>query len=482
MAATGKWKETPIHQMGYAPDLPPNTPGIIADSTNLVPNTAGVATLPIGVQQIAAEGSAIQTIGTFAGQGLDGAWRVFKGTRQHLFRAASPYTAWTEFDNSQTFVAPADAFWSFALQSVDVYATNGTDAVQKSAAGGQFQALTAATGSVPLAKFSLIVQPGGYGWFLVLFNLTATDSSGWASSGVNDDTDWGYDVATLGATGFLRQTPGGITGAATVRGGVVAFKPTSLYYGTLVGPPSVWSYTLVSSQVGAAGPLCQVNLGDQVAFVGPDDFYLFDGYSLQPIPNNLRSWFFANVNYLIMPTIQGRYDQRRDCVFWHFALNGSTTITDWICWHRKSGRWTHGKLSIWFVYSGLVPRSTTAYDTMPAYVSTSGALYNYPPTAGTDTVSTLTTWDIGADDDSLITIQRAKPHWKTRPTGSQSLTSVVKAFPGTTGSAGTSVSAQDTQDFFDFVQTARWQTLTFSFAGDAALDSIGLEAEWAGVQ
>src|SRR5262245_60529792 len=133
-----RWREQPIHESGFAPDLNPSTPGIIADSTNLYPTPAGVATLRVGVLQIPAERAASQTVGTFAGFGYDAAWRLFKGTRQHIYHAASPFTTWAEFDSAQTYTMPADRYWSFAMHANDVYASNGTDVMQKSTAGGQF--------------------------------------------------------------------------------------------------------------------------------------------------------------------------------------------------------------------------------------------------------------------------------------------------------------------------------------------------------
>jgi len=98
-----KWTEVEIHPSGYAPDLAPQTRGIISASTNLYPTTAGVATLPLGVLQIPPEAAAIQTIGAFSGFASDGTWRLWKATRQHIYRATASFTTWQEADTAQTF-------------------------------------------------------------------------------------------------------------------------------------------------------------------------------------------------------------------------------------------------------------------------------------------------------------------------------------------------------------------------------------------
>src|SRR6266850_2580907 len=199
------WKEIPIAEEGFAPDKPAYTPGILTATSNLYPTTKGVRTLPTPTTQAAAEGSAIQARGVFAGKLSDGVWRVFKATNSHIWRAQSPFTSWTEWDNSQTYTM-SGGFWSFAAQGTDVYATDVTDAVQKSTGGGQF--------------------------------------------------------ATLGASGTLGQSPGPITGAANLRSGVVAFKASSFYFGQFTGTPYVWTFQMDSDQAGRVAPQSIIQLGD----------------------------------------------------------------------------------------------------------------------------------------------------------------------------------------------------------------------------
>lgn len=474
-----QWQDFPLHQLGFAPDLPPYTPGIFTSSVGCYPTQRGVRTLPTPIALTNSLAAAPR--GVFAEKGPDGAWRLYAATTTHIYRAASPFTSWAEYDNSQTFTM-SGGFWSFAMRGNDVYATDLTDAVQKSTAAGQFAALTATAGSVPKASFVVVIQPGGLAWFVMLLGLS-TDPAGWAASGVGDDGDWGFDVATLGASGTLGATNGAITAAAPLRGGVLAFKASSLIFGSFVGAPFVWDFSqVISRQVGTEAPQSLVQLGDTIVFQGNDNFYMTDGYSLQEIPNGLRSWYFgtaldlANIN-----NVWGRYDAVRDTVFWHYPVaGGDGTPTHWIAWHRRGGRWTHGTQSIYAPYPKAIPISATAIAT-GAIVQTSVRLHYFGSSASTSDGASFLTWDVG-QQDGLSAFLGAKPHWALYPAFSQSLDVQFHTSAGVPPTLRTNISSPDQNGYFDAVSVARWHNLGLSWFGDAEVDALGLATDYAGEQ
>lgn len=470
----------PLHQMGFAPDLPQQTPGVISDSSQLYPTQKGVRTLPLAVQQIAPEGSAAQAYGAFSSQVADQSWRLFKGTRAHIFQAASPFSSWAEWDNSQNYTM-SSGFWSFVQRGNDVYAANGSNLIQKSTAGGQFAALTASVGSVPHPKFLAVVEPGGVGWFLFAANLS-TGGSDWASTGVNSDGDWAFSVASLGATRTIAKGAGPITGMIGFNQGIAIFKKEAFFFGQLSGVPFIWNIPPISLQVGTSSNLSILNLGDELVFMGPDNFYIFDGNSLQPIPNELKTWFFENVDSNLLELVQARYDFQRRVVFWHFPLKGGGgVISDWIAWNRFSGRWTHGKLGLWMAYSLNVIKSSVSTDVGPGYLSTAGALMVYPSSAGLETTSSLTTWDVGVGQN-LTSVYDLRAHWNSRPPGTQSISSVTKTTSGVVGVTGIGSTAPDSNDSFDLIQTARFQQFSLQWTGDGELDEVGGTFGFGGLQ
>lgn len=473
-----QWSESPIHALGFAPDLPPQTPGVLSSTNQVFPTQRGVRVFPTPVTLTSA--LAAQPRGLFAGKGADGAWRVYAATTTHIYRSSSPFTSWTEYDNSQTFTM-SGGFWSFVMRGNDVYATDLTDAIQKSTAAGQFQALTATSGSVPKGAFLVIVQPGGTAFFLMVLGLS-TDPAGWAASGVGNDQDWGFNVATLGAAGTLGQTNGAITAAATIRGGVAVFKSRSLQFGQFVGTPFVWDFSqVISRQVGTDAPQSVVNIGDSLVFVGPDNFYLFDSYSVVPIPNGLRDWFFGTALDLgNIAQIWGRYDVQRDVVFWHYPVaGGDGTPTKWVAWSRKSGRWTVGSRNIYAAYPDVVPISDLAVA--PGTFNQSRVLQYYGSSADSSMSASVVTWDIG-QSDGLTVLTQARAHWDKYPTGPHSLETLTHSSAGVAPVQGVYASSTDPNGYFDFVQVARWQNLSLIFAGDAEMDAIGVAYDYAGDQ
>src|SRR6185369_16121768 len=126
------------------------------------------------------------------------------------------------------------------------------------------------------------------------------------------------------------------------------YKDHALHFGVFEGPPFYWNFRIVSHEIGTPCQESVANLGDIQYFLGPDDFYSFDGYNLQRVPNNMKEWFFATVDLYFNTTIMTRWDQRRNLVFWHFpSLNPPSgyapgTVDTWISLNIRNGKWSKG--------------------------------------------------------------------------------------------------------------------------------------------
>lgn len=549
-------KPIPLHQWLFVPDLSSSTPGCITDADGMIPTIAGARTGP----SLVAVSSALPgpCLGAFLSILSGGGFNNFAGTGLHLYRllgglstvlglgttydqftalyaqyqnlphltygdasfrppppTVTPGPTWVEVDGGQTFSGQP---WSFAQAGDDAIATNGADPVQVYIGGGtQFAPLG---GMPPIAKFVTTVDPGaGASVVTILANLV-NDATGWVASGPGNDTVWTRDVADLSAASFLRSAPGPITGAKTVRTFAVLSKQNALYIGRFVGPPFVWDFQPVSHQIGFASNNAAVNVGDLLVFPGPDDFYSFDAYSLDPIPNALREWFFGqpgNNNGIADPkfynTIVGHYDEINATVTWNFAsvnANPAGTLDMSISWNKKSGRWLPGHPIIQAAPQGGFGQPGTTYDQFTArsrygrynqlphltygdssfgpgtqvansVILPDGRLYTYtgPPNSGY-----LRTGDIG-DDVRLTRINRLRTKFGIFPavaTNSQRalLSSFVRRNSGDTYTPfKTGVPLSDS-GYFDFREAAGWHSLLMQFQSDAELHALTPDIEDAG--
>lgn len=166
---------------------------------------------------------------------------------------------------------------------------------------------------------------------------------GWWCSGIRDQTIWTPALATQAANGRLIDSPGKITAAASLGSDVVAYKYNSMYLGRYVGAPVIWAWTRVPGDIGTSGAESVVTLGTQHFFVGPSDFYTFDGTVPRPIGGDVREWFFLNLNQQYRANIVGAVDVPRSLVYWYYPSVNSTdgALDSCIVLNTLTGKWGH---------------------------------------------------------------------------------------------------------------------------------------------
>jgi len=493
-AQDAQWMKQPFHPYTFIPDLPPDTQGGISDAQGLYPTSNGLRVQRVLlVRTTGITGGPTQ--GWFNGIFPNGSNFVYVGTATHLWSASG--TTFVENDNSQTYTGLTNP-WTFAQVASTVAATNGVDPVQAvTISGGQFAALG---GSPPVAKIVSSADPGGTGYFLFLFNL-ASDKQGWACSGAGLPASWPLDTTNLSATGTLGVTQGPVTAAAPLRGGICAFKANSFYYGQFIGTPYVWQFQLVSPSQGVYGPYAVASAGDALYFIGNDNIYSFDGFSLAPIPNKLAQWLFSqslDINYATK-TI-GAYDSANDIVSFQYAsrtANPRGTLDTRLMWHRKSGRWcidhiviqgeaqvnlptisgtTYGQMTTTYpLYGSITPGTTYGMLASPSSVSTSHAVF-----LGDNNLYTFSglprqlntffiTNDIGTPERQT-SIYRSRLSWSIFPiNGNMQIIGLGKDIDGQSATQISALTSMGPRGFFDFRQTARWNDLKYYVTGDAEI-------------
>lgn len=486
-ANDAQWIRTPFHPYTFIPDMPPDTPGGILDALGLYPTANGLRVQ--NTTQLRISGiTGGPTLGWFSAVFSNGSDYVYAGTAQHLW--ASSGFQFIENDNSQTFTGLTNP-WTFTQVDDYVIATNGVNPVQAvTTPGGQFSALG---GSPPIASIVSSADPGGTGYFVFLFNLL-NNPQGWACSGAGQPNSWPLDTTNLSASGTLGLTQGPVTAAVPLRGGVVAFKGTSFYYGQFIGVPYVWQFQLISPSQGVQGPYAVASAGDTVYFIGNDNIYAFDGFSLYPIPNKVAQWLFSqSMDFNYAENIIATYDSSNDIVNFHYpSLNASPagTLDTRLMWHRKSGRWCIDHIVIeGSTQANLPTRSGTTYGQVTTTYPTYGAIltgitYGMLASSSSLTTSqavflpgsnlytftglprTLDTYfitnDIGTPERQT-SIFRARLNYSLYPL--QNNMQVLGMGKDIEGSSMlmqlAALTSMGPRGFFDFRQTSRWNNLQF---------------------
>ena len=475
-----------IRFQDFAPDLDPITPGALLDMANMVPSAKGYRSYP-GLTKYTVNTLPAGCVGAY-GTTIGGQLVILAGTASKLFYLNNS----TTLLDSGLAPTPTSGRWRFDEYAGVIVAVNGVN-TPYTYDGTSFASLA---GGAPVSS---IVQATKYSLFLIYAN-----SSNWIST--LNSTVWTPSIATETVTGTIRSGSGNITAAHRIRGGIAIYKKKTLTFGQFSGPPFFWDFgNGVSDEVGTWGQECVANVGDVHYFPGPDDFYQFDGFSLQRIPNNLKEWFFDNLDQSLAHLICASWDQKRSLIFWHFPsvrANPAGSLDSWICFNLRTGKWaadttatkidfplfstietgqlTYGVLTTLyptyadmnFDYGDLQSRTN---EQRAAIKNSDHALHIYNGNPGE---ASLTTHDFG-DGVNMYQIEQARPRYEVYPESAtlQPLTQLKK--PGTAPVAGAAVALDDDAKF-DLINTARAQRLKHVSQGDCEMTGINVGIEYAG--
>ena len=488
--------------LSYQPDADPTQDGVITACTATIPTYRGIGAAK-SPQDTLNNALASTCIGAASLLKLDSTSRTFAGTTTKLYELLSG--AWTDRSSGGGSYTTVTNRWRFAQYGDVSLATNKNNALQYSSSGA-FAKVTKSAVDAPMAD---IVETVGN--FVFLANVVNgpspynTDAANrWWCSAIGDYTDWTPAVATQCATGLLTSVPGGITAVRKFGDQCVIYKRKGMYIGTYVGPPVIWSFPEIPTAL--TGTWCQesvVNIGTPEQplhfFVGPDDFYIFDGTRPMSVGNGIKETFFNTVNIAAANQIQLVQNRSRTLVYVYYPSGSSTTCNACLVFNYRTKKWGVDDLSIEYAFEYINPGvtydglgtyystygdfPTSAYDVafvgadtiMPAVFKTDHKIYTLN---GSGTTSTVTSHDMGTDN-VVTNVSRLLPRFITKPS-SASVTNYIRATSGDTLTSDQTTTMAGGR--FDFMRSSPWHRFVFSFSGDWELSEVNVVAHQDGLE
>lgn len=463
--------------IGFTPDLETNTPGMLVDCQNLIPGERGMKAAPslvsANLPALAAPGA-----GGVVAVNLDNTKRMIIGTQLALYELSAG--AWVDRSRAGGYTGGPESRWRFTQFGNATLAANGVDVIQQSI-------LTGAFANVPTAPKARIIETvRGFVMALATNDPTYGDRpDGWWCSALYDQTNWTPSLATQAANGRLIDTPGEITGAKALGDDIVVYKDRSMYMGRYQGPPIIWSFLPVPGEIGAPCQEAIVSIGTAHMFVGFDNFYVFDGTRPQPIGDDVRIWFFKDLNSTYRYKIIGSHDVANALVYWYYPSNSSANgaIDSAIVYNYRRGKWGRVKRSIQCAVnyiSGQINYDTlgslyATYDDLPiasydspVWLADKALLAVVDSTNKVKTVygvgenSSFTTGDFG-DDWQYTTIQGLRLRNSVEPA-----TAACQSYGHATIGAGLTSGPSSTlaDGKFDLLNSARWHRVRVDMTGD----------------
>jgi len=460
----------------FAPDLNPLriADGIIIDGDAFYPTEmGGIAPLPSPENIATALPS--RCLGLFSFQTPTNNFRIIGGTQTKLYELGN--NAWIDRSRAGDYSGTSGEKWRFTGWGTNVVATNFSDPIQKSAST-DFSDLVAE----PKAKFIATCQ----NFVIAAYTYDTTDGTQgnrvwWCAQG--DFTDWTPSLSTQAGWVNLDDTPGAITGLVQLGNYILVFKDRALYLGSYIGPPLVWEFRLISKLAGTFAQEAVAVTESGVYFIGHDDFYYFDGASLQrQIGYGIRKWFFSKLDTYFLKNTIHCFDPWRRLIFWFFPTTDQDIPSDSIILHYPSGRFGRWNQTVEAAANILAPK--IIYDSIGNHFATYNdinVVYDHPwwgasfYTVGIingshqlqylsgDPLNSYVETGFWGEVENIHKTYRVWPIFNTEPTTCL-ITPKTRSSLGGTVHVGTDVSMVDGKG--DVLVSGRFSNVKYSLTGD----------------
>lgn len=478
--------------IGFAPDLPPEAPGVMTDCSNIIPGIGEFASAPSKVD--AGLGAISDTARGFAVvRTNDNSIRTFCGSDDKLYESSG---TWSDKSKVGGYTLGPDDRWRFAQFGNTTIAAAKTETIQ-AITSGSFADLSASAPKAAIVEtvnnqvFAFNTNDGSFG----------DDTTRWWCSALGSATDWVPAVSTQCVSGQLLSSPGPITAGRRLGDVIVAYKERSMYVGQYVGAPAAWDFRLVPGNIGVPCQEAVITTGTAHYFVGPDDFYVFDGSRPQALNSPIREWFFANINAAYAYRICGTYDQINRRIFWWFCSPSSAGVLDkCVVLNIKTGQWGRmdGNIEIAaeYIASGVtydgLGTSYSTYDDLSTTLSYDSPFWNSAGSVlaafGTDhkaytysgaSASSSITTGCHGDNQAWTTVSRVKPRFISSPSSSQLLYSHSETDAETFTQDQTSTWMYG---WYDVLWSAQWHKFELQFTGNMKISGYDLTISPDGMQ
>jgi hypothetical protein len=142
-----------------------------------------------------------------------------------------------------------------------------------------------------------------------------------------DVTDWTVSPSTQAnfydlnsSDGWVKQIVGGEYG--------VIFQERAITRMDYIGSPSVFQMSKIESNRGTQAPGSVVKVGNFIAYLGLDGFYIFDGNQSAPIgTNKIDKTFYADLDSSYFDRICSAVDSSKQIIYWAYpnadAIDGN---------------------------------------------------------------------------------------------------------------------------------------------------------------
>lgn len=338
----------PLEFGEWLPDQPPIGNTGLTVAKNCIPWARGYKSL----NTISAYSGAITARCQGAFSGIDDTNNVndFAGDATKLYKLTD--VTWGDVSGT-TYSAQEVDTWNFTQFGQRVLATNFTDPIQNFTLGTSTVFADLAAGA-PKAKYIT----NSRNFVFAGYTNDAVDGIKPAKliwSALGDSTDWTASVTTQSDFQYLNEESGPITG---VVGGefLTVFQDRAITRADYVGPPTIWNFDEVSSNLGCSVPNSIVQRGQDIYFLSSEDFYVFSASGIRPLgAQRIAKWFYSTFNQTYQHRMSSAVDPINSLIMWSFpsVLSASGTPDTILIYNWILDRWSYAEIDHDLIYRSL---------------------------------------------------------------------------------------------------------------------------------
>ena len=163
----------------------------------------------------------------------------------------------------------------------------------------------------------------------------------WSDQG--NPFDWVPEV--VNQSGEQKLSHGSYIVAVTnTRQETLIWTDTAIFSAQYVGPPFVWSFTMLDQDVSIASQNSVLTVNNVVYWMGRDKFFMYSG-RVETLPCTLRQFVYSDINYDQLDQIVAGANEGYNEVWWMYPSAGSTTNDRYVIYNYLERIWYYGNIN-----------------------------------------------------------------------------------------------------------------------------------------
>jgi len=160
----------------------------------------------------------------------------------------------------------------------------------------------------------------------------------------NNPFDW-FPTTTNTSGGQMLRSGSRIIRGVSTKDEVIIFTDSAVYSMRFIGPPSVFSFSMITQGVELISSKAVVDASNSVYFMGTEGFYRYSG-SVSPLASPVAKYVFDDFNEDQSGKVFAATNSAFSEVQWFYPSSNSFEPDRYVCFNYLNNTWTIGKLDM----------------------------------------------------------------------------------------------------------------------------------------